>query len=159
MTNYLSIFTILAAVCACIIAGVFFAFATFVMPALKAIPARDAVSAMQSINIVVVKSLFMFVFMGALILSIGLGIFALMHWGKPGMLWLLVGSVLYIFGSFGVTALFNVPLNDALATANLSAAENAWAQFYENWTLWNSVRTVASLLSSVAFIYAALITE
>jgi uncharacterized membrane protein len=48
-----------------LIAGVFFAFSSFVMKALDRIPAAQGIAAMQSINVVVLNPLFLGVFLGA----------------------------------------------------------------------------------------------
>lgn len=54
----------------------------------------------------------------------------------------------------------NVPMNDALATAT-PTAENAallWRGYSPRWTLWNHVRTVASIIA-FALLTAALVVE
>ena len=48
-----------------LIAGVFFAFSSFVMKALSRIPAAQGIAAMQSINVVVLNPVFLGVFFGA----------------------------------------------------------------------------------------------
>lgn len=53
-----------------------------------------------------------------------------------------------MFGTFGVTAAFNVPRNNALAEVDPEDgddAEAAWKSFAGGWTRWNHVRAVASL--------------
>src|SRR5687767_8238217 len=56
--------TLVAALGAGLIAGVFFAFSTFVMPALARLPAAQGIAAMQSINITVMNRWFLAAFMG-----------------------------------------------------------------------------------------------
>ena len=51
-----------------LIAGVFFAFSSFVMPALAKLPAVQGVAAMQSINLVVLNRSFLGVFVGTAVL-------------------------------------------------------------------------------------------
>jgi uncharacterized membrane protein len=55
-----------------------------------------------------------------------------------------------------VTAAFNVPLNNRLASADTdtSGAEALWAHDLSRWTLWNHVRTVASLVAAGLFAMA-----
>ena len=69
-------------------------------------------------------------------------------------MWLLVGSLLYVVGTFGVTVAFNVPLNDALASAKPGSPEAArlWANYLATWTMWNHVRTFAAVLALAAFV-------
>jgi uncharacterized membrane protein len=64
-----------------------------------------------------------------------------------------LGSVLYLLGSIGVTRLRNVPLNQALATAPPGSAEAAerWREFLEGWTFWNHVRCVGTAAAAVSF--------
>ena len=74
---------------------------------------------------------------------------ALTHWRSPGSVYLLVGGALYLVGSLLVTAVCNVPKNDALASVAPAAPDSAglWARYLASWTAWNHVRTVASLAS------------
>ncbi|MBW4500504.1 MAG: DUF1772 domain-containing protein [Scytonema hyalinum WJT4-NPBG1] len=54
--------------------------------------------------------------------------------------------------SVGVTLVFNVPLNDALAIAKPDSTQgaNLWAKYLTNWTFWNHVRTIAALAAAAA---------
>src|SRR5438046_1052272 len=101
-----------------LIAGVFFAFSTFVMPALARLHPAQGIAAMQSINVTVINPLFMLAFMGTALACLALGISAVLKWQHPGMTYVLAGSVLYFVGTFLVTIVCNVPLNDALAAAD-----------------------------------------
>ena len=51
----------------------------------------------------------------------------------------------------------NVPLNNALASADPASAEGAalWRRYCAEWTAWNHVRTLTSLAALAAFILAA----
>jgi uncharacterized membrane protein len=147
----LKLFTVLG--CG-LIAGVFFAFSTFVMSALAQRPNAEGIAAMQAINITVINPLFMGVFLGTALACIFLLISSLSKWHQPGTVYLLVGSLLYLVGTVGVTIAFNVPLNDALAKVEPGSTDGAslWARYLTNWTLWNHARTVAAIASSVMFI-------
>jgi uncharacterized membrane protein len=147
----LKLFTVLG--CG-LIAGVFFAFSTFVMSALAQRPNAEGIAAMQAINITVINPLFMGVFLGTALACIFLLISSLSKWHQPGTIYLLVGSLLYLVGTVGVTIAFNVPLNDALAKVEPGSTDGAslWATYLTNWTLWNHARTVAAIASSVMFI-------
>jgi uncharacterized membrane protein len=63
---------------------------------------------------------------------------------------------LYLVGTFLVTMVGNVPLNDALAIADSNSAEGAtlWAKYLTNWTFWNHVRTVAAIAAATLFAIA-----
>jgi uncharacterized membrane protein len=139
-----------------LIAGVFFAFSTFVMNALARRPSAEGIAAMQSINITVINPLFMTAFLGTAVACLFLAISSLLKWNQPGAAYLLIGSLLYLVGTLGVTIVFNVPLNDTLANVKPESTDgaNLWASYLTNWTLWNHVRTAAALAAAAAFTVA-----
>ncbi len=139
-----------------LIAGVFFAFSTFVMKALARLQPAQGIAAMQAINITVINPLFMTALFGTAVACIFLAISSLLKWHQPGTAYLLVGSLLYLVGTVGVTMAFNVPLNDALATVEPSSTDGAslWARYLTEWTLWNHVRTAAALAASASLTIA-----
>ena len=148
--------TLIAALGSGLVAGTFFAFSTFVMKSLARLPAREGIAAMQSINHVILGSLFMPVFFGTAALSILALIVAFLRWHEPGAVYLLTGGLFYLVGSFMATVVFNVPLNVALDSAKPAdcASATLWAGYVRNWTRWNHVRTVASLAAAAAFTLA-----
>jgi len=139
-----------------LVAGVFFAFSTFVMDALARLPTSQGISAMQSINVAVINPLFMGVLFGAAGLSLYLGYGAIQHLGDPRALRVVAGAGFYVIGAILVTMAFNVPLNNALAAIDPASGEGAavWADYLQNWTSWNNVRGLAALAASGAFISA-----
>jgi uncharacterized membrane protein len=147
----------LAAALGCgLIAGVFFAFSSFVMKALGQLSSGHGMAAMQSINVVVLNPVFLGVFVGtaiACLLAMGA---ALLSWHGLQSVYILIGSALYVIGTFLVTVVFNVPWNNALATvaADDPAGTNVWAQYLVRWTRWNHVRTAAALGAGAMFTLA-----
>ena len=139
-----------------LIAGVFFAFSTFVMKALARLPAREGIAAMQAINVVVINPRFLGVFLGTAALCVVGAVGALARWNHPGAGCLLLGSALYLLGTFLVTIAFNVPLNNSLAAVSASDpdAPRHWARYVTRWTAWNHVRTLAALAATGALIAA-----
>lgn len=139
-----------------LIAGVFFAFSTFVMKALAQQPTAQGIATMQSINITVINPLFMGAFLGTAAACIFLVIFSLLRWHQPGAIYLLIGSLLYLVGTFGVTLAFNVPLNNALESAQPGSTESAklWASYLTHWTNWNHLRTVNAIAAALSLIIA-----
>lgn len=133
-----------------LVAGIFFAFSSFVMNALAQLEPPQGIAAMQSINIMVINPSFMTAFFGTGAACIFLAISSLLRWHQPGAVYLLVGSLLYLLGTLGVTIVFNVPLNESLATVEPGSSDSAnlWASYLTNWTNWNHVRTVAALAAS-----------
>src|SRR5580765_4717504 len=137
-----------------LIAGAFFAFSSFVMRALGRLPSEQGIAAMQSINIVVINPVFLGVFVGAALTSAVVVILSLVRWSDSGSAYLLAAGLVYILGTFLVTMVFNVPLNDTLASMNPATSEGIalWANYLTNWTIWNHVRTFAALIALALFI-------
>lgn len=142
-----------AALGSALTAGIFFAFSTFVMQALGRQTPAAGIAAMQAINITVINPWFMAVFFGPAVLSLVLAIAALRNWEQPSAIYWLVGALLYLGGTVGVTIAGNIPLNDALAMVNPDSPEGAtlWARYLTDWTFWNHVRTVAAALAATLF--------
>lgn len=139
-----------------LMAGTFFAFSTFVMGALRRLPAKQGIAAMQSINIVVINPIFLGTMMGTGLICVVLPIIAALSGSGTGAACLWAGSLLYLVGAVLVTMVFNVPRNNALARLDAGQAEAAtlWERYLSEWTLWNHVRTAAALAASAAFIFA-----
>jgi uncharacterized membrane protein len=147
--------TWISALGAALIAGTFFAFSAFIMTALGHRPPAEGIAAMQEINLVVVRSGFIAVFVVTAITASVLAIAALLKWSDPRAIYWLAGAILYVGFTFILTIVCNVPLNDELAAVNpASQGAEVWARYLTEWTMWNSVRTVASLAATAAFIMA-----
>jgi uncharacterized membrane protein len=147
----------LLAVLGCtLIAGVFFAFSNFVMNALSRLPPAQGIAAMQSINITVINPLFMTAFFGTAGSCIFLAVSSLLKWERINTTYSLLGCGLYLVGTIGVTMVFNVPLNDALAKVDPSSIDGMklWTTYLSNWTFWNHIRTLAALAAAIAIALA-----
>ena len=131
-------------------AGVFFAFSTFVMPALKRLPAAHGIAAMQSINKLAVTPAFMAALFGTAVACLGLVAWAAISSGERPAALVIAGGALYLVGTIGVTIACNVPLNNRLATLHPQGADAAgyWAKYVTKWTAWNHVRTIAALAAA-----------
>ncbi len=139
-----------------LIAGVFFAFSTFVMSALARLQPTQGIAAMQSINITVINPLFMAAFLGTAAACILLAVSSLLRWHQPDAAYLLIGSLLYLVGTLGVTIVFNVPLNEALAKVEPGSTDGAslWSSYLANWTVWNHIRAAAALAAAASLTIA-----
>jgi uncharacterized membrane protein len=146
--------TLTAAVGALMVAGIFFAFSNFVMPALARVPAERGVAAMNSVNITVVNIWFMTLLFGTAILGMALTAMSFTR-GESLEGWpQLAATAIYVIGCVVVTMAFNVPLNDALASnegTTVSAIES-WQYYVVEWTRWNSVRAAASGVAGILYI-------
>jgi uncharacterized membrane protein len=132
------------------VGGVFFAFSAFVMTALAQLPGSQGIAAMRRINVVVINPSFLGVFMGTAVLAVVAAVLELRFWSPPRSALILAASLSYVLGSFGVTALFNVPRNEQLARmeANADAALAYWPRYVREWRRWNGVRAAASLAAA-----------
>ncbi len=149
--------THLAVLAYALVGGVFLAFSDFIMRALSLTGGSGGAEAMQVINREVFRWVFMTLFLGLAAVSLTLVVYAAL--GLTGPAATLVGSagMVYLLGCFGVTIVFNVPLNEALAGMNLSedATRTYWTGTYlPRWTFWNTVRTFACGLSAALLVFA-----
>ena len=153
---FLSAVTLLAALGSGLMAGLFFAFSVSVMRGLARISPPAGISAMQSINVVILNPVFGLVFFGTTAACLVLAVSALLEWHSPQAAYMLVGSLLHLIGSFVITLVFNVPRNNALAAVDPASADGArvWARYLVSWTAWNHVRTIVSLAATAALIMA-----
>lgn len=152
--------TLLAALGGGLMAGLFFAFSVSVMTALGRRPATEGIAAMQAINVVILNPVFFAAFFGTAMACGLVVIVALLQWGNPGAVYLLVGALLYLVGGIWVTIAFNVPRNQALARVEARDPSSAslWADYLSTWAAWNHVRTVACL-AAAAFLTVALYVQ
>lgn len=148
--------TLVAALGCGLIAGVFYAFSTFIMKALARLPPAGGIAAMQSINVAVLNPWFLGVFLGTALVCGGVIVMAVLRWNDAGAACLLAGGALYLLGTFGVTMVFNVPRNNALAAVDPQSADGAavWTRYLAEWVWWNHVRTAAAFAAMIAFILA-----
>jgi len=142
--------TLLVCIGAGIVGGVFFAFSTFIMKALAQLPAHQGVAAMQRINVVVLNPLFLGAFLGTALLAAVCVVMSVLNWSTPRSVLLLASGVLYLVGTFLVTMALNVPRNERLARmdSESSQATEYWEVYLREWSLWNHVRSMASVASA-----------
>ena len=111
-----------------LLAGVFFAYAVSIMPALRAMDDDTFLVVMNKINVVIVNPVFLAVFLGAPVASL-----AMLAWDRAP--WAIAGAALAVV-TLLVTFVFNIPLNNALADGGSREA------FENPWIVWNIVRTL-----------------
>jgi uncharacterized membrane protein len=157
MTDSLFVSLRFAAVIGCaLMAGLYFAFSSAIMPALSKLEPAQGILAMQSINRTILNPIFLLLFMGTAISCALLVVFWLGKLPTPDAIFMVFGAAVYLAGSLIVTVVLNVPLNDTLAALVPNAAGSAdwWASYLKNWTIWNHVRTVASATAAFLFLIA-----
>ena len=139
-----------ACLAAGVVCGIFFAFSSFIMAALDRIRPSAGISAMQSINVVVINPAFLGLFLGSAVLALvmlGIGFWA---WGEPSSMWLVAGGAAYLIGTLGITVFGNIPMNERLAKvdSNDEAAVEHWRGYVERWTRLNHLRGFASFVAA-----------
>lgn len=137
-----------------LMAGAFFAFSSFVMPALGRLPAAQGVGAMQAINRAALTKPFLVPFVGAAAVAALLAVLSLAAWDDLRARHRFAGCVVYFVGTFVVTMTANVPRNEALARVDAGSAQAAaqWLTYLSEWTAWNHVRTAAAVAGLVLWI-------
>lgn len=142
-----------------LVAGVFLAFSDFIMRSLALTSGDGGVQAMQVINREIFRWVFMALFLGMAPISLVIGGYAWINVSGPSGLAILMAAIIYLVGCFGVTIVFNVPMNEALAGMALSDASTRdyWTHiFVPRWTFWNTVRTVAATVSAALLLVGLL---
>ena len=134
-----------ATVAAGLQAGTYYTWACGVMPGLAKVDDRSFVSSMNHVNVAIVNPVFMLTFLGAPALAAA----AVVTSAPSARAWAIAGLVLAL-GTVAVTAVGNVPLNDALA------AGGSRADFESAWVRWNVVRTLTSTGALAALAWAAI---
>jgi uncharacterized membrane protein len=148
MTALALVLTVLTLLLAGAMAGFFYAYSMSVMWALDATDPKIAIASMQSINIVVRNAVFFPAFFGTPVVAL----VAAGLWRAQGVhdvaLLLALAAIAYLVGTFLVTIVLNVPMNEGLARATIpaeiEAARTIWESYSTPWTLWNHIRTAAS---------------
>lgn len=133
------------------IAGFFYAYSCSVMWAFDTSDPKVAIAAMQRINIVVRNAAFFPAFFGTPVVAL----VAAALWFSQGRhdvaLLLALAAAAYLGGAFLTTMAINVPMNEALGRtaipADSEAARTIWHDYSAPWTLWNHIRTAASLVA------------
>ncbi len=136
--------------------GVFFAFSTFVMPALKQLPAPQGISAMQSLNVKAPNAPFMLALFGSAAGCVAVAIAAGKDLPDRAALYKLIAAGVYLV-AIVLTISYHVPRNDALNKLDPNAIDSAraWARFVTDWTNANHVRTLTSIAASTLLTLAA----
>lgn len=129
--------------------GIYFSFSIFVMKALSEVPALQAAQVMNRINEVIVKTLFLPLFFGSTLLSVGLMVWSFLQWQGLSSTLVIVATLIYVVGMFLVTVIGNVPLNNALQTREGNPQElvSYWSVYLKRWTRLNHIRTLSCILA------------
>lgn len=138
--------TIVLLLGAATIGGLLYSYSSFTMRGLRTLPAREAVQAMQAVNLVGPRGGFVVILMGTAAGSAAIGIQAVIRHDQPGWASRLAGAVLYL-ATIGITAGFHIPRNNALALIDPASADvaAAWESYVVPWVAGNHVRVLTCL--------------
>lgn len=144
--GFLFTLTLISAIGCGVVAGVFFAFSTFIMRALARLPSAQGIAPMQAINAAAPSPLFMTALFGTALACLALAVSSFFVWNESYAIYLLVGGMLYL-GVIVITIAYHVPRNEALAAVDPHDpdAEGHWIRYVSGWTAWNHARTTAAL--------------
>ncbi|WP_156755191.1 anthrone oxygenase family protein [Actinokineospora pegani] len=142
-----------SAVATGLMAGVFFAFSTAVMPGLARGSDRTFVETMRQVNAAIQNPLFFLGFFGSALLPAAAAWWSHRAGDGPATAWALVGLGCSLV-SFLVTVVVNVPLNNRLDAAgeDFTAARAAYER---PWNRANTIRTLACTAALAALAWAA----
>ncbi|MDH6711450.1 putative membrane protein [Kitasatospora sp. MAA19] len=138
--------TLIAATVTCgLTAGLFYAYACSVMPALARVEDRAFIEVMQRVNVAILNGWFVLGFVGAL-LSTGAAVaLHLPSDGHHALPATIAALVLYV-AAIGVTRSVNIPLNDELAAAGepkrITDPAGVRNRFEARWVRFNVLRAL-----------------
>jgi uncharacterized membrane protein len=159
--TFANIVLLITAFTTALIAGLFYSYSCSVNPGLGKLPDAGYLAAMQSINREILNPLFFMSFMGTLIL---LPVSAWLQFGHPvsaRFYLMLAATIVYAAGTFGVTIMGNVPLNNALDGFNLQSASPEMIHqqrelFERPWNRLHSIRTIANAIALILVLLACI---
>lgn len=143
-------------------AGLFYAWEVSVIPGTRKLNDTAYLQSMQSINRAILNPGFYLIFFGSLVMLV----LNTYQQYQPGWSIELVLMVLalgfYLAGTFGITVMGNVPLNEALDKVELTALDGEALRqhrdYYEQrWNTLHTWRTVCSLMALVSLQLGAFI--
>ncbi|MBK1896293.1 chryseobasin maturation helper ChrI [Chryseobacterium paridis] len=154
-----TIILIITGVLTALVAGLFYAYSCSVVLGLGKLQDIEYLKAMQSINREILNPVFFLSFMGTAIMLPVCTFLYRAH--SPVFILLLLATIIYLVGVFGVTMMGNVPLNDQLDQFNIGeattdAVKKMRGVFENKWNYLNMIRTLCSTMSIILVICACI---
>jgi len=162
--TFANIALLAAAFTTALIAGLFYSYSCSVNPGLGKLSDANYLSAMQSINREILNPVFFMSFMGTLVL-LPLSTWLQYNPSTPLRFYLLLGATLaYGVGTFGVTMLGNVPLNNALDAFQIQSVSPETLRqqrllFEKPWNQLHAIRTVANIVALILVLLACIVKQ
>ena len=142
--------------------GFFFAWSVSVILGTKKVGDLTYLQTMQSINKEILNPVFFIVFFGSLLTLI---LTTYQHFNNKTVFGLVLAStIVYLIGTFGITAFGNVPLNnelEALSISKLNSIElRDFRSYYESsWNHFHGIRTISSIVSFILLLISLFIQK
>lgn len=155
----ITLLLIITTVLTALIAGLFYAYSCSVVLGLGKLSDVEYLKAIQSINREILNPVFFMSFIGtAILLPVSTFVF---RGHQTVFIFLLLATLAYLIGVFGVTIGGNVPMNDRLDAFNISGATaetvRQMRESFENrWNFLNNIRTGFSVISIVLLVCACI---
>lgn len=131
-------------------AGFFFAWSVSVILGIKKVGDFTYLETMQNINREILNPVFFIIFFGSLITLL---ITTYLQFNNKPVFWLVLAStIIYLIGTFGITAFGNVPLNNELDVLNITKLSllelKNFRTYYEStWNHYHNIRTISGMIS------------
>jgi len=142
-----------------LMAGIFFTWSNAVKPGIGKLSDIEYLTALQSMNRVILNNTFKLVFIGAVIAVALVPIFYFNLYPK-NIFWLFISAlIIYWVGAFGVTIFGNIPLNEILDKSNLesmtlSEIKALRISIEAKWNNLNLIRSVSSFITFILLIFS-----
>ena len=142
-----------------LMAGIFFTWSNAVKPGIGQLSDRDYLTALQSMNRVILNVPFYILFWGAVALSPLVVYFMVETASVQVLIILLAATIVYWIGAFLMTLWGNVPLNHLVDRVELSQMHTGElrelrATVEQRWNLFNLIRTLSAIASLVLLLLA-----
>ena len=142
-------------------AGLFYAWEFSVIPGTKRVCDHTYIETMQMINRAIINPAFMLIFLGPLPVQL---LSTYLFKGTAGFGFLVAALLTYFFGTVLVTALGNVPLNNALDVLDLESLSseqivNQRSRYELKWNRLHAIRTAFSVISFLLLLAAAFVSN
>ena len=144
-----------------LMAGIFFTWSNAVKPGIGKLSDIEYLTALQSMNRVILNNAFKIIFLGAIIVVALVPVFYFNLYPK-NIFWLFVFTlVIYWIGVFGVTVSGNIPLNEILDKTNLESITHEEIKTLRKsielkWNNYNLIRCISSGITFILLIVSFL---
>lgn len=145
-------------------AGIFFTWSNAVKPGIGKLSDIEYLTALQSMNRVILNNAFKIIFLGAIIAVALVPIFYFNLYPR-NIFWLFVFTlIIYWIGVFGVTVSGNIPLNEILDKTNLESITSEEIKILRKsievkWNNFNLIRCISSGITFILLIVSFLILD